>query len=152
MSDPIVFETATARFGLPLLFSGQAQKEFFVNEAMVRTDLLLHAAIEGEIAAPPMSPEVGETWIVASSPTGLFEGHFQSLASWTADGWRFIAPLNGLRVFDKENAAFRLYRDGWRRLIAPPAPAGGTLVDAEARAVIAVLLEKLVDAGVFATN
>lgn len=152
MSDPIVFETATARFVLPLLFSGQAQKEFFVNEALVRTDLLLHAAIEGEIAAPPMSPAVGDTWIVAASPTGLFDGHAQSLAGWTADGWRFVAPLNGLRVFDKESAAFRLYRDGWHRQIVPPAPSGGTIVDIEARAVIAMLLEKLVDAGVFATS
>lgn len=152
MSDPIVFDSATARFDLPLLFSGQAQKEFFVNEALVRTDLLLHATIEGEIAAPPTSPEVGQAWIVAASPSGLFEGHARSVAGWTADGWRFVTPLNGLRVFDKENEAFRLYRDDWQRQVAPPAPAGGANVDTEARAVITLLLEKLVDAGVFATS
>jgi hypothetical protein len=152
MSDPIVFETATSRFVLPLLFAGQAQKEFFVNEALVRTDLLLHATIEGETAAPPVSPEVGQTWIVAASPTGLFEGHAHCLAGWTADGWRFVTPLDGLRVFDKENAAFRLYRDNWQRQIVPHSPSGGTTIDTEARAIIGMLLEKLVDAGVFATS
>ncbi len=62
MSDPIVFETATAKFELPLLFAGQAQKEFFVNEALSRADLLLHCAIEGETAAPPPAPQAGQVW------------------------------------------------------------------------------------------
>ncbi len=42
MSDPVQFEGATPRFALPLLFAGQAQKEFFVNEALLRADMVLH--------------------------------------------------------------------------------------------------------------
>ena len=152
MSDPIQFESATARFELPLLFAGQAQKEFFVNEALTRTDLLLHGAIEGEVAAPPSSPLAGQAWLVAVSPTGAFLGHSGSLAGWTGDGWRFVLPRDGLRVFDRSNAAFRLYRGGWRRQVTPAAPGGGATVDAEARATIAMLLERLVDAGVFAAS
>lgn len=152
MSDPIIFDSATVRFELPLLFAGQAQKEFFFNEALTRTDLLLHAAIESEIAAPPTTPAVGSVWLVAASPTGAFAGHAHSLAGWTSGGWRFVVPTNGLRVFDKEIAAFRLYRGGWHKQVAPPEPIGGTAIDLEARASIAAILEKLVDAGVFATN
>ena len=152
MSDPIVFETATARFELPLLFAGQAQKEFFVNEALSRADLLLHCAIQGETAAPPSAPQAGQVWLVAASPTGIFIDYAASLAGWTGDGWRFVFPHDGLRVFDRSNAAFRLYHGSWQRQIVPNAPSGGTVVDAEARGAIALLLERLVEAGVFATS
>ena len=152
MSDPIVFESATPRFALPMLFPGQAQREFFVNEALTRADLLLHATIEGEVASPPPSPSLGQTWLVAASPSGVFAGHAGSLAGWTGDGWRFIAPRDGLRVFDRPNAAFRLYRGGWWRPVGPAAPAGGSTVDTELRTAFASLIEKLLEAGVFATS
>jgi len=152
MSDPIVFDTATPRFALPLLFAGQAQKEFFVNEALTRTDLLLHGTIEGETAAPPPAPQIGQAWLVAVSPTGAFSGYAGSLAGWTGSGWRFVTPQDGLRVFDRESSSYRLYRDGWQRQVAPAAPNGGTTIDVEARATIALLIEKLLDAGVFATS
>lgn len=152
MSDPIVFETATARFQLPLLFAGQAQREFYVNEALSRADLLLHCAIQGEIAAPPPSPQVGQVWLVASSPTGIFANHASSLAGWTGDGWIFFFPRDGLRVFDRSRSAFQLYQGGWRRQIVPSAPNGGIVIDAEARNAIASVLERLVDAGIFATS
>ena len=152
MSDPIVFDTATARFALPLLFAGQAQKEFFVNEALTRADLLLHAAIEGETATPPAAPQAGQVWLVAASPTGVFAGHAGALAGWTGDGWRFVAPRDGLRVFDRGNGAFRLYRGGWQRQVAPAAPSGGSTVDAEVRAALALLAARLIDAGVFAAS
>ena len=89
---------------------------------------------------------------MAASPTGEFTGHSGSLAGWTANGWRFVTPRDGLLMFDRGNSAFRLYRDGWRRQIVPDAPVGGTTIDAEARATIALLVEKLMDAGVFATS
>ena len=40
MSDPIRLDGATARFDLPLLFAGQAQKEVFVNQALAVIELL----------------------------------------------------------------------------------------------------------------
>lgn len=152
MSDPITFETATARFDLPLLFAGQAQKEFFVNEALSRADLLLHCAIEGETASPPPTPITGQVWLVAASPSGVFAGHAGSLAGWTADGWRFILPRDGLRVFDRGTDSFRFYSGGWIRPIAPTAPSGGATVDPEARASLALLIDKLVNAGIFAVS
>ena len=56
----------TPRFALPFILPGQAQKELFHNEALVRIDLALHPAVEGApAAAPPADPEEGRCWVVA---------------------------------------------------------------------------------------
>src|SRR5690348_3365096 len=134
MSDPITFASASPRHGLPLLFSGQSQKEFFVNEAHALVDALLHAAVEGEDDAPPSTPAEGECWLVGESPSGAWAGHAGALASYQAGGWIFAAPRDGLRVLDRASGQEIRYRDGWQRPATPPEPVGGTTVDAEARA------------------
>ena len=152
MSHPIAFETATPRLALPLLFAGQAQKEFTVNEALTRADIALHCTVEDEVAAPPSAPQPGQAWLVATSPSGVFVGHTAAIAGFTAGGWRFIAPRPGLQVYDRASACFRHYTNAWQRCVAPATPSGGATIDQEARAAIGNLLEKLVSAGILATN
>ena len=152
MSDPITFDSATPRLALPLLFAGQAQKEFTVNEALLRADLALHCTIEGELAVPPANPVAGQAWLVASAPTGAFAGHAAAVAGFTASGWRFIAARPGLRVYDRESACFRHYTVSWQRCVVPATPSGGATIDQEARVAIANLLAKLVSAGILATS
>lgn len=148
MSDPIQFEGATPRFALPLLFAGQAQKEFFVNEALLRADLLLHPVIEGEVQSPPPGPVAGEAWLVGDAPLGAFAGQAEAIAGWTSAGWRFVAPHDGLRVFDRSEQCFRLYAGGWRAPTGAEAPTGGTTIDLEARAALVALIEVLANAAV----
>ncbi len=152
MSDPIVFTSASPRFGLPLLFAGQAQKEVFVNEAHALTDALLHAAIEGEADDPPAAPAEGECWLIGNAPTGAWADHAGELACCQAGGWIFAVPRDGVRVLDRSTGQDIRYRSGWQRPATPAAPAGGATVDAEARAAIAGLVAALVDAGLLAES
>lgn len=88
---------ATPRLGLPLLAVAQAQKEATHNEALVVLDALVHAAVEaGPIAAPPLDPAEGQCWIVDPMPVGEWAGREGLIALWTAGGWRFLVPREGL--------------------------------------------------------
>ena len=149
MSDPIVYDSASPRFGLPFLFAGQAQKEAFVNEAHALTDALLHCAIEGEAAAPPASPTDGTSWLVGASPTGDWTGQAGKIACRQAGNWIFVPPRDGMRLLDRSNGQERRYNGGWAAPSAPADPTGGTTIDAEARTAIAALIAALRTAGVF---
>lgn len=148
MSD--LFDSTSPRFGLPLLFAGQAQKEVFVNEAHALADMLLHCAIQGESASPPATPVEGETWLVAASPTGAWAGQAGKLAGWQGGNWLFVAPRDGLRVHDLSTGQDRRYGGGWLMPAIPAAPTGGSVIDAEARTSIAGIVAALQQAGIFA--
>jgi len=162
MEDGMIEESA--RWALPMLFAGQAQKEMFYNEALVRIDMLLHArANSADLATPPEAPEMGDCWIVAAGATGAWEGRDGQVAGWTDGGWRFILPQAGLQfsIADRDHAlvhdgavwaAAPLREDGvylsgikvlGARQPAIPAPSGGGVVDAEARTTLDQLLTTL---------
>jgi hypothetical protein len=83
----------TPRLSLPLLQAGQAQKEALHNEAITILDAMTGGLIEtiGDNAPPP-SPVLGQTWIVGPVPVGEWAGLAQSVAVWTAGGWRLRRP------------------------------------------------------------
>ncbi|MET0360722.1 MAG: DUF2793 domain-containing protein [Sphingobium sp.] len=155
---------ATPLWALPLLFAGQAQKELFHNEALTRIDMLLHAVVaSADVASPPASPDIGQCWIVAADGEDEWAGRDDALACWTDGGWRFVAGRIGLmaHVIDRGNAmwhdgtswqntAFRadgLYVSGNRvvgaRGSAIITPAGGSVIDGEARTAVASILAVL---------
>jgi hypothetical protein len=158
----------TARFELPFILPGQAQKELFHNEALARIDLALHPAVEGPPAAePPTAPAEGECWIVAPAAGGDWNGRDNLLAMWTEGGWRFLAPPPGTSAWNKA-AAVPLLWDGYQwhegdlasagllvngvRVVGPrqpgvASPSGGTIIDAEARAAINALTAALMSHG-----
>ena len=149
MSDPFLFDSTSPRYGLPLLFAGQSQKEVFVNEAHALTDSLLHCAIEGEASAPPPAPIEGEAWLVGAAPGGDWTGQAGRLACRQGGNWLFVTPRDGLRLLDRSTGQERRFFGSWRFPAAPLEPIGGSTVDAEARAVIVQLIAALKDAGVY---
>lgn len=152
MTDPLTFDILSPRFGLPLLFSGQSQKEVFVNEAHALTDALLHCAIEGELSVPPATPVEGENWIVGTSPTGEWQDHEAELACRQAGNWLFVVPQDGMRVLDRSTGQQLLYLGSWQSATAPADPAGGSTKDIQARAAIVELIDALRVAGIFPTS
>ncbi len=153
--------SATPRLVLPFIVPGQAQKELFHNEALQLLDLIVSAAVEGlPLAAPPGSPAVGSCYIVGAGATGAWAGQADKLAAFTSGGWRFVAPFDGLSALVRSSGSSAVYRNGaWEvgtvrgsevqvdgikvvgaRQAAIPAPAGGSVVDSEARAAIGAIL------------
>jgi len=154
----------SARFSLPFILPGQAQKEVYHNEALAGLDAALHPAVEeAPLATPPGDPAAGQSWIVGAGATGAWAGHEDSLACWTAGGWRFVAPAPGMLAWNIDLGCW-LHWSGtaWSsgelpatalviagdqvvgpRLSTVPSPSGGTIIDAEARTAIDALIVTL---------
>lgn len=149
MTDPVTFDSTSARFSLPLLFVGQAQKEDFVNEALVMIDGLVHCAVEEERNAPPSTPADGQNWLVGSAATGAWSGHDGKVAIRQLGQWLFASPSDGMQVLNKATGQL-IGRIGgsWRAPAAPTAPTGGSVIDTEARSALASLVTALRSAGV----
>jgi hypothetical protein len=162
----------TPRFGLPLLVAGQVQKEIYVSEALSLIDLLLAGSVEGvPVAVPPATPELGRLYRVSDGASGAFSGHEQELAGWSAGGWRFFSPVEGMRLVERTTGLELAYRDGsWTsgstrasevvvaglkvvgaRQAAIADAAGGTVVDVQARAALALILAALRTHGLIAS-
>ena len=143
MSEPTTFPDHTARHALPVLFAGQAQKEFTFNEAIARIDALLHPTVMGEASGEPGNPSAGDCYIVAAGAGGAFDGHDASIASYDGQQWTFLTPTAGMSVFDASTTQMVRYDTSWQRATAPALPAGGDTIDTEARQAIAELVSIL---------
>lgn len=150
MSDPIALASSTPALGLPLLFSGQAQKEFFVNEALCLLDALHARAVTASHPTPPASAVDGACYRVTAPATGAWAGKEERLAILVAGGWQYIAPAEGMMVFDKSAAGFVIYRSHWQPASVVAVPTGGAVIDVEARAALAALITSLQIMGVLA--
>lgn len=159
---------ATARFGLPFIVPGQAQKELFHNEALTHIDAALHAAVAGAaLPLPPATPGEGQSWIVAATASGAWAGKDHNIATWTAGGWRFVTPQPGMLVWNRAASLWLHWtgsawsggelpasaiRIGGMQVVGPrqppiASPSGGTVIDAEARAAIAAITAALMSHG-----
>lgn len=151
----------TDRYSLPLLQAGQAQKELTHNEALTLIDAILHAQAESaSLSAPPGGAVAGQCWIVATGGSAEWSGHDGELACMTTAGWRFILPRRGMRVAVTDDGYAYIYDGGaWgpepvrsdglyiggTRIVAAQEaaiadPAGGSVIDTEARTALGQIL------------
>ncbi|MEP3052308.1 MAG: DUF2793 domain-containing protein [Erythrobacter sp.] len=149
MTDPITFPSSTSHFELPLLFAGQAQKEFFVNEALTKVDAILQKTVLGSQSAPPSDPATGNVFRIIANATGEWAGHEGMLALFIGGAWTYIEPTPGLLIFDQSAEKLLLFADGWKEGSAPANPQSGSVVDIEARAAIDTLIQTLRNIGIF---
>jgi hypothetical protein len=114
---------------------------------------------------------LGSSYLVAEGATDAWTDKAQCVATWTSGGWRFIQPVEGMRMYEPTSAAFAVFRSGaWEigivhasallvdglqvvaaRCAAIASPSGGTVVDDEARATIDDILNTLRQHGLIAT-
>jgi hypothetical protein len=114
-------------------------------------------------ASPPVSPTLGACYIVAPEATDAWVGKSGYVVAWTAGGWRFVSPAEGMSLFERTSGTCAVFRNGaWEtgiihgaslviggqqvvgeRLAAIDTPAGGSVVDTEGRLAIAAMLDAL---------
>jgi hypothetical protein len=150
MTNPIAFPSSTSHLGLPLLFAGQAQKEFFVNQALVVLDALAQRTVIDTRADPPTTCGDGDCYRIATSATGEWSQNSGNLAIRVGSAWHFVAPTEGLTVFDRRAGQWLWFRSGWQSAAAPSQPTSGTVIDAEARTLLAQMIVILQSAGLVA--
>lgn len=152
------------RLKLPFIAAGQAQKDVTHNEALHLLDLLVQPVIQAAtLAVPPASPVIGQSWLVATGGTGIWSGKDGQIAGWTSAGWIFVAPFQGLSVWNAETNRYLIFSGAeWddgvvhaqqlrvnnipvlgAQAPAISTPTGGTTIDSEARLAIAAMLGAL---------
>lgn len=151
MSELVIFSSTTPVAGLPLLVPGQAQKEFFLNQALFVLDALHPNAVAASQSAPPAAIEDSACFRVTSPAIQDWEGHEDNIAVGIGGDWHFVAPREGMHVFDCEAGQWLVFRSGWRSAAGPVLAASGSIIDTEARTALAQLIEALRHIGILAT-
>lgn len=161
----------TDRLSLALIAPGQAQKEMTHNEALARLDMMVQAVVQSVApASVPASPMLGQCWIVGVGASGVWVGRDGAIAAWTAGGWRFVPPFEGMTAWSIADA-MQVIRRGTSWIIgevnaqqvrinnvpvltvrqpAIATPVGGTMIDGESRSAITAILGVLRTHGLIA--
>lgn len=112
----------------------------------------LHArAVTASQSAPPASPLEGACYRVTAAASGAWEGQEGKLAVRVAGAWHFIAPADGMLVYDRASAGLIIFQSQWQSAAVIAAPSGGTVVDVQARSTLSALIAALKTMGVVAT-
>lgn len=147
MSEPIAFSAVTAHASLPLLFAGQSQKEFFVNQALTILDAMTQQAVVASVPQPPSNAAEGDCYRITAPSGGDWNGHTDEIAIRIAGSWHFVAPDEGALVFDRTADRWLCFRAGWQSAPVLSSPSGGSVVDVEARALLTQLISGLKSLG-----
>ena len=140
-------DTATKRHSLPNLYVGQSQKELTHNEALARIDALLHPVVEARLTVPPTGltdTSDGQCWLIGGSAEGQWSGRSGQIARWSGGSWRYMMPVAGMTIWLISGNKRLIYITGaWIEASGINSPAGGTVIDVEARAALNAILDHL---------
>tara|TARA_R110002020_G_scaffold40118_2_gene118694 strand:- start:41028 stop:42383 length:1356 start_codon:yes stop_codon:yes gene_type:complete len=97
---------------LPFIMPSQAQKHVTHNEALSLLDAVLQLSVSTRgLSMPPPSPVEGERYIVAADATGVWAGHDDKIAAFSAGDWTIIAPKQGWLAYVEDEQRL-LVHDG----------------------------------------
>lgn len=152
MSTFADFPATTPQLGLPLLFAGQSQKEFFINQSLAALDGLLQRSINGSLSTPPPSAEEGDCFRIAGPATDAWQGREGQLALRLGGDWHYVSPAQGSLIYDRAIGQYLHLGDEWHAASVPQAATGGIIIDAEARALLAQVIDALGKLGLVAAH
>lgn len=144
------FPTTTRQLGLPLLFVGQSQKEFFVNQSLGVLDALAHRVVEASLTTPPADPSDGACFRILAPATGEWTGHEDSIAVRIGGDWHFVTPSPGALIHDLSQKCCLYFDNVWHSSTLSANATGGANIDAEARALLAQVIDALGKLGLVA--
>lgn len=134
----------TPRLALPLIAAGQSQKDVTHNDALLALDRLVALAAQSATeAVPPANPADGAVWIVPTAGVAAWGQAAGTLMHRQGEAWIAEPPRDGQLAVVNDVGQLLVHAGGWhavRRVGALSAltlPAGGAMVDAEARAAVA---------------
>lgn len=121
----------TPLLALPLIASAQAQKHVTHNEALARLDALAQLAVhDRHRTVPPGAPIAGDRHLVATAAGGAWAGQDGRIALYE-DGWTFLVPRAGWRVFLADERATLVHTGaGWSDLLAGTSSGGAVALRA----------------------
>ncbi len=119
-----------------------------MNEALCLLDALNARSVVAAQSAPPAGAAEGACYRVTAPATGAWTGKENRIAVRLGSDWRFIAPAEGMLLFDRAAGRLMIYRTQWQSAAVVASPSGGSVVDTEARAALAALMTALVSLGV----
>jgi hypothetical protein len=94
MTTPII--------GLPELEASQTQKYLTVNQVFRELDTLVNLTVFNRTtSAPPSAPNEGDRYIVGPSPTGIWAGKQNKIASFIGSAWKFFSASEGWQCYDQ---------------------------------------------------
>ena len=86
---------------LPYILPSQAQKHVTHNEALRHLDAIVQlVVISAQFTTPPVNPDSGDRYVVATGATGDWEGQDGAIAVADVSGWLFYAAQSGWRADD----------------------------------------------------
>jgi hypothetical protein len=110
--------STTHKLKLPLIHSGQAQKEITHNEALCLLDVLINTVIQDIfVNKPPLEAALGELYIIGENPIAEFANHPNKIAQKLESGWRFItAPKWLIATIDQGGSRYTYSGKIWLKL------------------------------------
>lgn len=86
-----------------------------INDNDILKDLLV---LDRDLSIAPVSPVVGDKYIVDVGATGVWAGHDGDIAVWTGAVWEFYTPYDGLTAVVADEDVFIKFNNGaWDTLL-----------------------------------
>lgn len=92
------------------------------------------------LATPPASPVAGDTYLIATSPTGSWSGQAGKIAEYTTAGWAIITPPDGHGVSLPDGRVFERVSGTYVEKIALDSQAGKWIYAADSGSVNALVV------------